>query len=91
MTSVMPFLPFLTCVLLYFGLSGQERYLRYRKYGISAILIYVVIEMGIPDFLKIPVLVSLAFYLCITFAGDPCLLIFKKGGRETETFEGNKK
>lgn len=46
---------------LYFALAGLERYFKYLKYGVSAILIFVGIKMAIIDFYKIPVEISLAF------------------------------
>jgi tellurite resistance protein TerC len=53
---------------LYFALAGIEKYFKYLKYGLSAILVFVGIKMCIADFLKIPIEVSLiviAFTLTI--------------------------
>lgn len=45
---------------LYFALAGIEKYFKYLKYGLAAILVFVGIKMAIADFYKIPVGVSLA-------------------------------
>lgn len=44
---------------LYFALAGIEKYFRFLKYGLSAILIFVGIKMCIVDIYKIPVELSL--------------------------------
>jgi tellurite resistance protein TerC len=44
---------------LYFALSGIEKYFRFLKYGLSAILVFVGTKMCIVDYYKIPVDVSL--------------------------------
>lgn len=44
---------------LYFALSGIEKYFHYLKYGLAAILIFVGAKMGISDFYKISIEVSL--------------------------------
>ncbi len=44
---------------LYFALSGIEKYFHYLKYGLAAILIFVGVKMGISDFYKISIEVSL--------------------------------
>lgn len=44
---------------LYFALAGIEKYFRYLKYGLSAILVFVGAKMCLTDFFKIPTEVSL--------------------------------
>ncbi len=44
---------------LYFALAGIEKYFRYLKYGLSAILVFVGVKMCIADLFKIPIEVSL--------------------------------
>lgn len=44
---------------LYFALAGIEKYFRYLKFGLSAILIFVGVKMCITDLYKIPVSVSM--------------------------------
>jgi tellurite resistance protein TerC len=44
---------------LYFALAGIEKYFRYLKYGLSAILVFVGIKMCIADLFKIPTEVSI--------------------------------
>jgi tellurite resistance protein TerC len=44
---------------LYFALAGIEKYFKYLKYGLSAILIFVGLKMCTSDFIKIPVEISL--------------------------------
>lgn len=54
---------------LYFALAGIERYFKYLKYGVSAILVFVGIKMAIIDFYKIPIEISLAFiFVALTLA-----------------------
>ncbi len=58
---------------LYFALSGIEKYFKYLKQGLSAILIFVGIKMCINDFYKIPVdlsLIIIAFVLVITMVAS---------------------
>jgi tellurite resistance protein TerC len=54
---------------LYFALAGIEKYFRYLKYGLAAILVFVGVKMCIADFYKIPVEISLiviSFLLAIS-------------------------
>ena len=44
---------------LYFALAGIEKYFKYLKYGLSAILVFVGVKMCIVDLFKIPIEVSL--------------------------------
>ncbi len=44
---------------LYFALAGIEKYFKYLKYGLSAILVFVGIKMCLADIFKIPIEVSL--------------------------------
>lgn len=44
---------------LYFALAGIEKYFKYLKYGLSAILVFVGVKMCIADLFKIPIEVSL--------------------------------
>lgn len=58
---------------LYFALSGIEKYFKYLKHGLSAILIFVGIKMSINDFYKIPVdlsLIIIAFVLVIAMVAS---------------------
>lgn len=50
---------------LYFALSGIEKYFKYLKYGLSAILIFVGVKMSITDLYKIPITLSLIVILAI--------------------------
>jgi tellurite resistance protein TerC len=44
---------------LYFALAGIEKYFKYLKFGLSAILVFVGIKMCIVDWFKIPIEISL--------------------------------
>jgi tellurite resistance protein TerC len=44
---------------LYFALAGIEKYFKYLKYGLAAILVFVGVKMAIADLYKIPVNLSL--------------------------------
>lgn len=44
---------------LYFALAGIEKYFRYLKYGLSAILVFVGIKMCMADVFKIPTEISI--------------------------------
>jgi tellurite resistance protein TerC len=44
---------------LYFALSGIEKYFKYLKYGLSAILVFVGLKMCMADLFKIPIEISL--------------------------------
>ncbi len=46
---------------LYFAVAGIEKYFKYLKYGLSAILIFIGVKMCIVDIYKIPIEISLAF------------------------------
>lgn len=50
---------------LYFALAGIEKYFRYLKVGLAAILVFVGTKMAIADLYKIPVEVSLITIACI--------------------------
>jgi tellurite resistance protein TerC len=63
---------------LYFALAGIEKYFKYLKYGVSAILVFVGIKMSIADFYKIPVLVSLIFILTALVSSAGASFIFTK-------------
>jgi tellurite resistance protein TerC len=75
---------------LYFALSGIEKYFRFLKYGLSAILAFVGTKMCIMDYYKIPVEVSLiviASLLAISMLAS--ILIAKP--REKESSEMKEK
>ncbi len=58
---------------LYFALAGIEKYFKYLKYGLSAILVFVGVKMCIADLFKIPIEVSLIiieFTLMIAMASS---------------------
>lgn len=63
---------------LYFALAGIEKYFRYLKYGVSAILIYVGIKMSIVDLYKIPIEISLAFIFIALSLATLASMIFTK-------------
>ncbi|MBX2943925.1 MAG: TerC family protein [Cyclobacteriaceae bacterium] len=65
---------------LYFALAGIERYFKYLKFGVSAILIFVGIKMAIVDFYKIPIEISLTFIFVALSLATLASLIFV--GRE---------
>jgi tellurite resistance protein TerC len=46
---------------LYFAVAGIEKYFRYLKYALSAILIFIGVKMCLADVIKIPIEWSLAF------------------------------
>jgi tellurite resistance protein TerC len=63
---------------LYFALAGIEKYFKYLKFGLAAILVFVGTKMCIVDFYKIPVEISLiviAFLLAISMIAS---IIWKK-------------
>jgi tellurite resistance protein TerC len=58
---------------LYFALAGIEKYFKYLKYGLSAILVFVGMKMCITDFYKIPTEISIiiiVFILTIAMASS---------------------
>jgi tellurite resistance protein TerC len=58
---------------LYFALAGIEKYFKYLKYGLAAILVFVGTKMAITDILKIPVFLSLiiiAFILVVSIVAS---------------------
>ena len=58
---------------LYFALAGIEKYFKYLKYGLSAILVFVGVKMCITDFFKIPTEISIVvigFTLLISMASS---------------------
>jgi tellurite resistance protein TerC len=63
---------------LYFALAGLDKYFKYLKYGISAILIFVGIKMGIVDFYKIPIIASLIFIFLAVMLSTMASVILKK-------------
>lgn len=61
---------------LYFALAGIEKYFKYLKYGLSAILVFVGVKMCITDFFKIPTEISIVvigFTLLISMASSSLL------------------
>lgn len=72
---------------LYFALAGIEKYFMYLKYGVSAILIFVGIKMGIADFYKIPVEISLAFIFTSLALATLASLIFSKDKAQSGTID----
>lgn len=62
---------------LYFALSGMEKYFKYLKYGISAILVFVGVKMAVVDFVKVPIVVSLAFIFTALALATLASMIFK--------------
>jgi tellurite resistance protein TerC len=69
---------------LYFALAGLERYFKYLKYGISAILTFVGIKMAIVDIYKIPIVVSLAFIFMALALATLASMIFKAESNESK-------
>jgi tellurite resistance protein TerC len=64
---------------LYFALAGIEKYFRYLKFGLSAILVFVGVKMCITDLYKIPVSVSMIVIVFIlTIAILASLAVGKK-------------
>ena len=63
---------------LYFALAGIEKHFKYLKYGVSAILIFVGIKMGIVDFYKIPIEISLAFIFIALSLATLASMLFTK-------------
>ncbi len=58
---------------LYFALAGIEKYFKYLKYGLSAILVFVGVKMCITDIYKIPTEISIVvigFTLLISMASS---------------------
>lgn len=62
---------------LYFALAGLEKYFTYLKYGLAAILIFVGIKMGMVEFYKIPIGISLAFIFVTLLVTTLASLIFR--------------
>lgn len=63
---------------LYFALAGIEKYFKYLKYGVSAILVFVGVKMSIVDFYKIPVQVSLIFILMALVLSSGASIFFTR-------------
>jgi tellurite resistance protein TerC len=75
---------------LYFALSGIEKYFRFLKYGLSAILVFVGTKMCIMDYYKIPVEVSLiviASLLSISMLASVLIAKPKEKEEEIEKIE----
>lgn len=64
---------------LYFALAGIEKYFKYLKYGVSAILIFVGIKMAIVDIYKIPIEISLAFIFIALSLATLASMLFTEG------------
>ncbi len=69
---------------LYFALAGIERYFKYLKFGVSAILIFVGIKMAIIDFYKIPIEISLAFIFIALSLATLASMIFVSHEQESD-------
>ncbi|HRK54021.1 MAG TPA: TerC family protein [Cyclobacteriaceae bacterium] len=69
---------------LYFALAGIERYFKYLKFGVSAILIFVGIKMAIIDFYKIPIEISLGFIFIALSLATLASMIFVSHEQESE-------
>ena len=70
---------------LYFALAAIEKYFKYLKYGLAAILVFVGVKMCITDIYKIPTEVSLiviAFLLAISMLAS--VIVSKKKNGETK-------
>jgi tellurite resistance protein TerC len=63
---------------LYFALAGIEKYFRFLKVGLSAILIFVGIKMTITDLYKIPVGLSLIVIVFILTIAMLASVLIKK-------------
>jgi len=66
---------------LYFALARIEKYFKYLKYGLAAILVFVGTKMAIADVLKIPVHVSLIVIVAILLIS---ILASLSGGRNDQ-------
>ena len=69
---------------LYFALAGIEKYFKYLKYGVSAILIFVGVKMAIIDFYKIPIEISLAFIFIALSLATLASMIFVSHEQELD-------
>ena len=69
---------------LYFALAGIEKYFKYLKYGVSAILVFVGIKMAIIDFYKIPIEISLAFIFIALSLATLASMIFVSHEQKAE-------
>jgi tellurite resistance protein TerC len=70
---------------LYFALAGITKYFYYLKYGLSAILVFVGIEMVVAKFYKIPVVYSLLTILGILVISILFSVVFPKKGNHLYT------
>jgi tellurite resistance protein TerC len=68
---------------LYFALAGIEKYFRYLKYGLAAILVFVGVKMAIADLYKIPVSLSLIIIASILAISMIASVISSKKKEET--------
>lgn len=69
---------------LYFAIRGGLASLRYLKYGLGAILLFVAFKLLAADFVKIPVAASLIVIVCVLGATVAAsLLVRGRGGAET--------
>jgi tellurite resistance protein TerC len=72
---------------LYFALAGIEKYFKYLKYGLSAILIFVGVKMCITDFYKIPTdlsLIIIVFVLVISMLASMASKSDQRGNAKTD-------
>jgi len=72
---------------LYFALAGIEKYFKYLKYGLSAILIFVGVKMCITDFYKIPTdlsLIIIVFVLVISMLASVASKSDQRGNAKTD-------
>jgi tellurite resistance protein TerC len=67
---------------LYFVLAGMNKYFRYLKFGLSAILVFVGTKMCIVDFYKIPVTASLLIIVSILFISVVASKLIPKKNKE---------
>lgn len=70
---------------LYFALAGIEKYFKYLKYGLAAILIFVGTKMVITDFYKFPVEISLIIIVFVLVISMMASLIITTPRKNQDT------
>jgi tellurite resistance protein TerC len=73
---------------LYFAVAGIEKYFKYLKYGLAAILIFVGTKMAIVDLFKIPIYVSLIVIAVILLVSIVASVISNKKDEANDS-QGN--
>ena len=68
---------------LYFAIKGGLSSLRYLKYGLGIILLFIAAKLLLVDFIEIPIPASLTFIVCVLLITIVASLLYKKKVQQT--------